>query len=301
MGRDAGPRGPGRRRLKSVRVLVTGGTGFLGARLASDVPTGVELHRTWYRTRPGDQGPATADAGEWHRVDLADRDTTTALVLGLRPDVVVHTAYAVADGERAIVAVSANVADAAAVAGAGLVHLSSDVVFDGEHAPYAEHDPPLPVSPYGRHKAEAEARVVAACPDAALVRTSLVTWADPLDPRSAWVADALRAGDAITLFTDELRCPVRLDDLAAQIWEVVALEADHRAGPWHLVGSQVLSRYDLGVLIAAHLGLDPSGLTPAHSHDQLEPRPRDLRLTTARADAALATPARSVRTLFPPA
>lgn len=283
-----------------MRVLVTGGTGFLGARLAADVPAGVELHRTWFRTRPDDGSTTRADVGEWHRVDLADRDTTTALVLGLRPDLVVHTAYAVADGERAIVAVSANVADAAATAGAGLVHLSSDVVFDGEHAPYAEHDPPLPVSSYGRHKAEAEARVVVACPDAALVRTSLVTWADPLDPRSAWVADALRAGDAITLFTDELRCPVRLDDLAAQIWEVVALDPDERAGPWHLVGSEVLSRYDLGVLIAAHLGLDPSGLTAARSHDQPEPRPRDLRLTSARADAALATPSRSVRTLFPP-
>lgn len=284
-----------------MRVLVTGGTGLLGARLAADLPPGVDLHRTWHRTRPEDGAePAAVGVGEWHRVDLTDRDTTAAVVLGLRPDVVVHTAYAVADGEQAIVAASAHVADAAATSGAGLVHLSSDVVFDGEHAPYAESDPPLPISPYGRHKAEAEARVAAACPGAALVRTSLITWAEPLDPRSAWVADSLRAGDPITLFTDELRCPVRLDDLAAQIWEVAALDPEERTGPWHLVGSEVLSRHALGVCIAAHLGLDPAGITAAQSKDQPQPRPRDLHLTTARADAALATPARSARTLFPP-
>lgn len=285
-----------------MRVLVTGGTGLLGARLAADLPAGVELHRTWHRTRPEEGAdPGAADVGEWHRVDLTDRDTTTALVLGLRPDVVVHTAYALADGEHAIVAASAHVADAAATAGAGLVHLSSDVVFDGEHAPYDEDHSLLPISPYGRHKAEAEGRVAAACPGAALARTTLITWADPLDPRSAWVADTLRAGDPLTLFTDELRCPVRLDDLAAQVWELVALDAGDRAGPWHLVGSEVLSRYDLGVLIARHVGLDPAGITAARSKDQDQPRPRDLHLTTARADAALATPARSIRTLFPPA
>lgn len=275
-----------------MRVLVTGGAGLLGRRLAADAPAGVELHRTWRHT------PPTDGAGTWHRVDLADRDATRALVGGLEPDVVVHTAYATPAGTRDIVAASTHVAEAASTVGAGLVHLSSDVVFDGEHAPYAEGGHAVPISPYGRHKAEAESRVATACAGAALVRTSLVTWAEPLDPRSAWVADSLRAGQAITLFTDEVRCPVRLDDLAAQVWEVVGLE--DRGGPWHLAGSEALSRHELGVLIAEHLGLDPAGITAARSHDQAVPRPRDLRLTTGRADAALRTPCRSVRTLFPP-
>jgi dTDP-4-dehydrorhamnose reductase len=278
-----------------VRVLVTGGAGLLGARLAVDVPEGVELHRTWHRTPPG---PGD-DVGEWHRVDLGDHEATAALVAGVAPELVVHTAYATAAGERHIVAATAHVADAAAALGADLIHLSSDVVFDGEHAPYAEADHPLPISPYGRHKAEAEAHVRTACPDAAVVRTSLITWADPLDPRTAWIVDTLRAGDPLTLFTDEIRCPVRLDDLSAQLWDLVGLDARDRSGPWHLVGAEALSRYDLGVCIARHAGLDPAAITAASSRGQAVPRPRDLRLTTARADAALPTPSRSVRTLFP--
>lgn len=277
-----------------MRVLVTGGAGLLGARLVADAPPGVEVHRTWRRTepRPGD------DAGEWHPVDLADAEATRALLDALKPEVVIHTAYGAAAGERDIVAATTAVAAAAAGSGAALIHLSSDVVFDGEHAPYDEDAHPVPISPYGRHKAQAEALVTAACPEAAVVRTSLITWAEPLDPRSAWVADTLRAGDPLTLFTDEIRCPVRLDDLSAQLWELSGLAPGDRAGPWHLVGAEALSRYDLGVAIARHVGLDPTGIAGRSSRTQPEPRPRDLRLTASRSDRALTTPARSVRSLF---
>ncbi len=283
-----------------MRVLVTGGAGLLGARLVADAPSDVEVHRTWHRAAPPN-APVGADPAATHQLDLADAPATASLIARVRPDVVVHTAYAVADGRRAIVEASADVARGAAAVGAGLVHLSSDVVFDGEHGPYDEDAHPVPISEYGRHKAEAEAVVRAAAAGVAIVRTSLITWADPLDPRSAWVADALRAGDPITLFTDEIRCPVRLDDLAAQVWEVTRLEGGARAGVWHLVGAEALSRYDLGVAIARHEGLDPAGITGRSSRTQPHPRPRDLHLTAARSDRALTTPARSVRSLFEPA
>jgi dTDP-4-dehydrorhamnose reductase len=276
-----------------VRVLVTGGAGLLGARLVADAPDGVEVHATWHRTAPPD-----ADVG-WHQVDLADAEATRGLCDRIRPDVVVHTAYATADGHRAIVEATSNVADAVAATGAALVHLSSDVVFDGEHAPYDEGAPPLPISEYGRHKAEAEAVVARRCPAATIVRTSLITWSQPLDPRSAWVVDALRAGDPLTLFTDEIRCPVRLDDLSAQLWELARSPTGAGAGLWHLVGSESLSRFDLGVLIAEHAGLDAGGIEGRSSRGQRPARPRDLRLTAQRSAALLTTPARSVRSLFP--
>jgi dTDP-4-dehydrorhamnose reductase len=148
---------------------------------------------------------------------------------------------------------------------------------------------------YGRWKAEAEGIVQHLLPDAAIVRTSLITQFRPLDPRSAWVANSLRKRVPITLFVDELRCPVAPDDLAAQIWELVALEASKRKGVWHLVGTEAISRYALGLLIAAHEGYDPSGITAAYTDPTL--RPRDLRLSTARADAQLSTRARPISTL----
>jgi dTDP-4-dehydrorhamnose reductase len=214
-----------------------------------------------------------------------------------RPDVVVHTAYSTDDLAGDVLAATASVAAACRETGAALIHLSSDVVFDGEHAPYAEDHPLVPVHAYGRAKAQAEHDVLVTVPDAAIVRTSLVCAADPLDPRSAWIVDTVRAGEPLRLFTDELRCPVRADDLARMLWDLVALPRADRAGPWHLVGPEVLSRHDLGLVLVEAFGLDPGGVTAALNADEPEPRPRDLRLTAARAER-LPTRPRSVRGLW---
>ena len=272
-----------------MRVLVTGGAGLVGSTLIATAPAGVEVHAT---QRHSPVVGATA-----HTIDLADADEPVGLLAAIRPDVVIHTAYGTDDLGRDVIAATRSVAAACAIEGAALIPLSSDVVFDGEHAPYAEDAPLVPVHAYGRAKAEAEADVVTAVPDAAIVRTSLVCAADPLDPRSAWVVDTLRAEEPITLFTDEIRNPVRADDLALMLWDLVALPRADRAGPWHLVGPDALSRFELGVLLAEAHGLDPAGITSASSRDQPEPRPRDLTLTAERS-AGLATQSRPVGTLW---
>jgi dTDP-4-dehydrorhamnose reductase len=133
-----------------------------------------------------------------------------------------------------------------------------------------------------------------------LVRTSLIVGVDPDDRISAAVAADLQAGKAVTLFTDELRCPILVDDLARQLWEVAAVTRAERAGAWNLVGPEALSRFALGLLVARRHGIDSSGIVPALNRDLAAPRPRDLRLSTSRADAALRTRARPItEALFP--
>jgi dTDP-4-dehydrorhamnose reductase len=264
-----------------VRALVTGAAGFVGRALVATAPDGVEVVGTW-RTTPVVGGvPA-------HRVDLADAAAAARLLAAVRPDVVVHTAYATGDLGRDVVGATAAVADAVADVGAGLVHLSSDVVFSGEDPPYAETDPPSPVSAYGRAKAAAEAEVEVAVPDAAVVRTSLVLTPEQLDPRTSFVADALHAGRAVDCYEDEVRMPVHRDDLVTAVWALVQRDRAERAGAWHLVGPDALSRLDLGRLVRRAVGGDP-GLVRAvpAPQDPDDPRPRDLRLTCERAVATL--------------
>lgn len=273
-----------------MRVLLTGASGFVGRGLAARAPSDVEVVGAWHATSP------PAGLVEARQVDLADRGATFELAADVRPDVVVHLAYGRSDLGRDVVDMTASVADAAAEVGAALVHLSSDVVFSGEDPPYGEASVPSPLSSYGRAKAAAEVEAEVAVPDVAIVRTSLVLTPETLDPRTQFVADALRAGRPVDLYVDEVRMPVHRDDLADGLWRLVARDRAARAGVWHLVGDVALSRLDLGRLVRDAAGGDPALLRPVESpRDTDDPRPRDLRLTCDRARADLDWRPRDIR------
>jgi dTDP-4-dehydrorhamnose reductase len=274
-------------------VLITGGAGLLGSELIAQAPSGTHVHAT-QRTTP-------VAGAEAHTVELSDHGATAALLDRVRPGLVIHTAYRQATAERDVWWATESLVHACLRAGCELIHLSSDVVFDGEHAPYAETDALAPVHEYGRWKAVAERFVRERLPNAAIVRTSLIVRAEPADRGSAWVLDAIRGGQGVRLFVDELRSPIAVEDLAAQLWELAALPMEARAGFWHLAGPEAVSRYDLGVMLARRHGLDADAIIPARSSESPTPRPRDLRLLTTRADRELRVRARSIsEVLFSP-
>jgi dTDP-4-dehydrorhamnose reductase len=241
-----------------MRVHVTGATGYLGRELV--------------RLRPD----ATTE-----RVEIRDAAAVRELLERLRPDVVVHTAYR-QEGEGAWavnVQGAENVARAAAAAGARLVHLSTDVVFDGRKASrYVEADEPAPATDYGRAKAAAEERVAATYPAALVVRTSLL-YGGPEPSKHELAA----RDPELTFYTNEIRSPVQVGDLAAALLELAALDV---SGPLHVAGADAVSRAQLAELIAGRAvrtGEAPPG------------RPLDCALDSSRAQALLRTRLRGVR------
>lgn len=258
------------------RVLLTGATGNLGHHLLRQAPPGWEVHAVGHTRRP-------VASHAW-QTDLADAAPTAALVAEVRPALILHTAYRQHEPETAIVAATRHLAEAAARVGADFVYVSSDMVFAGDRAPYAEDAPPCPTSAYGAAKAAAERLLPELLPHAAIVRCSLIVGLDPLNASTAWIVDRLRTGQCASLFVDELRTPIAAPDLAAALWELAALPASARAGIWHLAGPEALSRYALGLLLARRLGLPVANILPAGAPPD---RPRDLRLATARADRHL--------------
>ncbi len=263
------------------RVLVTGGAGHVAGWFVRTAPPGVDLHVTEHRTPVPDEVRARVRV---HRVDLEDADATKRCLDAVRPDVVLHTAYA-QSRRAAIVDATASVAAAAAATGAAVVHQSTDVVFAGDRPPYAEDDPVDPISEYGRWKAASEVAARAVVPDLCTTRTSLVVATDPPDRSTAALAAALRTGEEVRLFHDELRQPIRSDDLAAELWALVALDREDRAGTWHLPGPEHLSRLELGRRLAASLGLDASGIVAASAASFPTPRARDPFLVGERRSA----------------
>jgi dTDP-4-dehydrorhamnose reductase len=274
-----------------TRLLVTGASGFLGDYLvgAAQAAGGWEITGTCFSTAP----PRPISA--LRRLDLRDRDAVRRLIDELHPDSVIHTACSNRDGENinAIVPAAENLAAACHEHAARLVHVSTDMVFDGERAPYSDDASPHPISPYGAAKAEAEAAVQHRHPAAAIGRPSLIWSLEPVDRQTAWLVDGLRRGAPVTLFSDEIRCPVYLPDLAAALLELAA--RPELSGPLNLAGRQPLSRWDFGLRLLRALGLEPAGnLRPGTLAASGLVRPRNLQLACARASCWLPTPLRGV-------
>ncbi len=113
--------------------------------------------------------------------------------------------------------------------------------------------------PYGAAKAAAETAVRPILPAATIARTSLIT-GDGRSPLEALVRDIASGRNAGVLFTDDIRCPVHVADLAAALLELAALGL---RGMQHVAGADAVSRHELGCLIARRDGLDPARLPTA--------------------------------------
>ncbi|MCX7860269.1 MAG: SDR family oxidoreductase [Chloroflexus sp.] len=259
--------------------LITGGTGYLGSALIRHARTrGLAVVATFHSQTPPPQ-PGVV----WQPLDLRDPAAVIALISEVKPAVIIHTAFR--QYEPDLMAITGDgpghVATAAAQVGARLIHMSSDVIFDGEKVgAYTEADPPNPITDYGRAKARAEALVQAIYPAAAIVRTSLIYGFDPLDRHSAFALAVARGERTEKLFYDELRCPVFVEDLAAALLDLA--QSDYR-GVIHFAGAETLSRYEWGRLLAQAYGLDADRIAGAFSAESPTPRPRNCALDISRA------------------
>jgi dTDP-4-dehydrorhamnose reductase len=130
-----------------------------------------------------------------------------------------------------------------------LVFLSTDLVFDGRTGNYDETALVNPPSIYAETKVAAE-QIVFANPRHTVLRLSLNGGASPTGDRgfNEQMRRAWQAGQTPRLFTDEFRCPMPAEVTARAIWE---LAARNQLGLYHLAGSERLSRWQIGQLLAA--------------------------------------------------
>jgi len=235
-----------------LKILITGAQGQLG--------------RTLQQLSPPHWTVTALGSGQ---LDITDARAVRERVGALRPDLIVNAAaYNAVDRaeqeqeqerERAF-AVNAqgplNLARAANEAGARLVHVSTDYVFDGRSdRPYGEQATPNPLNAYGESKLQGEQWVLREQPHALVVRTAWVYSAVGQNFVAAMLG-AAGQGRPVRVVDDQTGAPTFAGDLAEAIIGLAGLsDAEEGVRPeggiYHYSGATALSRYDFAHAIFA--------------------------------------------------
>jgi len=169
------------------------------------------------------------------------------------------------------------------------IFFSSDLVFDGRKGDYAEPDEPTSCCVYSETKIAAE-KIILANPKHTVVRISLNGGTSPTGDRgfNEEMRRAWQSGRSLRLFTDEFRCPMPAAVTARAVWE---LAARNQPGLYHLCGSERLSRWQIGQLIAARWPQLNPRIEASSRKDYIgPPRPADTSLNCAKIQKLLSFP-----------
>lgn len=221
-----------------MRILVTGAAGRLGGRLMQVL------------TAHGHEVSGADVVGEGVlRADLTDFAAARAVVRDVKPDIVLHpAAWTDVDGcarepEKAVTINgfgTQHVGLAAAEAGAAVLYVSSNEVFDGLRSePYLEYDTPRPQNPYAYSKWVGEQALMHINPRHYIVRTSWLFAHGGKNFIQA-VLNVASAGKPLRVVTDEVANPTYNDDLAEALARLIETE---RYGIYHLTNDGACSRW----------------------------------------------------------
>lgn len=228
------------------------------------------------------------------RVDLTKYKEIKGFFQEINPDAVIHAAAAArpdfCEENRSL---SFKINTEAAINVAGLcadlevpcLFTSTDLVFDGLNPPYTEQDEPSPICSYGEQKILAETGMKERYPQAVICRLPLM-FGDPGPAATNFVIPllkVLRSGKEVDLFVDEFRTPLSGNDAA----EGVLLALEVMPEIIHLGGTERISRYEFGILLADIFRISDAHIRPCFQKDfeVIAPRPPDVSLDISQAKA----------------
>jgi len=216
-----------------MRILVTGGAGMLGTDLLKRLTHGHE-----------------AKGIDLDDMDILDETGIRELIAVNKPDWVIHcaaftnvdgcekepeNAFSVnADGAR-------NVAKACRSAGARMLYVSTDYVYDGsKNEPYVETDQPRPLNTYGKSKLKGEYEVLEFAPDTLIVRTSWLYGENGPNFVKA-ILGQVGKKDELEVVADQVGSPTYTPDLADALARLVERGAE---GIYHISNSGSCSWFE---------------------------------------------------------
>ena len=251
-----------------MRLFVTGASGMVGAEVARQARhSGIEC-----------------SAFTHHELDITRASDVASAIQDASPDIVInaaaYTAVDQAEQDEALAMLvnktgARNVATAASDIGAGVIHISTDYVFDGEaNVAYRPTDATNPINAYGRSKLAGEIEAASACARHAIVRTS---WVYSHEGHN-FVRTMLRlaeSGKEIKVVDDQQGAPTAAADLAAALLKTAKMMCDRSvAGTFHFTNAGVTTWYNFANAIFEMRGLTDVTLRPISTAEFSTPAKR---------------------------
>ncbi|RMG21317.1 MAG: SDR family oxidoreductase [Bacteroidetes bacterium] len=254
------------------RVLLTGSNGLLGQKLVN-----LLANRSNLELMAVGRGPNRHPLREgysYRSADLTRAGEVAAIFEEFRPDRLIHTAAMTLVDKCEHEREQCDAINVGAVETllslcrrhqTHFTHISTDFVFDGQAGPYAESDPPNPLSYYGHSKLKAEQLIQQSGLEAVILRTMLLYGLTPAMSRSnivLWVKKSLEAGKPIRVVHDQYRCPTLAEDLAHATLTASMCKA---TGLYHVSGAEMMSIIELARRVADFWKLDSGLISPIDS------------------------------------
>ena len=246
-----------------MNILVTGSNGQLGNEMR--ILSKAHPHHTYFFTDVED-------------LDITDKNAVQAFVTVHEIELIVNcAAYTNVDKaeEDEVNAMRIN-AEALTVLGSQnirVIHISTDYVFSGEGCePYRETDPIAPHTIYGITKYEGEKRLLAACPEAVILRTA---WLYSSFGNN-FVKTMIRLGKErkeLGVVFDQIGTPTYAADLAQAVFTVIESPVWH-PGIYHFTNEGVCSWYDFTIAILALANITECKVSPILSEEYQYKTPR---------------------------
>lgn len=261
------------------KLLITGVSGFLGWNLSNEASKRYKVYGTVHKNS------VTSDSISLYKCDITDEIQVDKLINKIQPDYIIHTA-AISQpaeceknalfSETINTTASINIAKICQRSSIPIIFTSSDMVFDGEDAPYDEYSTKKPKNIYGNQKSRAEDGILKTHPTAAICRMPLMF--GPSSPFSESfiqpIIRNLKKNIETAYFNDEFRTPISVWDVS----DFFLSKIGEFTGVLNLGGNERISRYDFSKKVA-EVGNYSTSLVKGNRQQDVNlqaPRPRDL-------------------------
>ncbi len=258
-----------------MRILITGGSGLLGANLSKDFSKENEVYSAYGKNRFSMQNVKTFPLNilEKSKVEEAIRETS--------PDFIIHAAaltnmkYCEENKKEAYginVKGTRNVAEAAGKYGKKVIYISTSFVFDGKKGNYSETDNPKPISHYAETKLQGEKEALKQ-KENIVVRTDIYGWnLQNKESFAEWVINSLRRKERINVYSDIYFSPILVNYLSDVF---LKMHKKGLAGIYN-IASERSTRAEFAYKVAEIFNLDKKLINPAPCSNPLIPKDSSL-------------------------